>query len=128
MAYMMPTPTSWPSGHQRRRCSGGGQAVSPRRQAPEGTGLERPGAQSTDHRCLPSRHLRDFFFLCTILDGCGRFVIRWEIRETMKEAEVEMIVQRAREQCAGERPRIVSDDGRQLVAETQGVYTHMWHD
>ena len=45
-----------------------------------------------------------FFFLCSILDGYSRFVIHWEIRETMKEAEVETIIQRARERHPGERP------------------------
>ena len=57
-----------------------------------------------------------FFFLCNILDGYSRFVIHWEIRETMKEAEVETIIQRAREQYPGEQPRIISDNGPQFIA------------
>ena len=56
------------------------------------------------------------FFLCSILDGYSRFVIHWEIRETMKEAEVETIIQRAREQYPGEQPRIISDNGPQFIA------------
>ena len=35
-----------------------------------------------------------FFFLCSILDGYSRFIIHWEVRETMTEAEVETIIQR----------------------------------
>ena len=58
-----------------------------------------------------------FYFLCSILDGYSRFVIHWEIRETMKEGEVETIVQRAREQFPGERPRIISDNGPQFIAK-----------
>ena len=57
-----------------------------------------------------------FFFLCSILDGYSRFVVHWEIRETMKEAEVETIIQRAREQYPGEHPRIITDNGPQFVA------------
>ena len=57
-----------------------------------------------------------FFFLCSILDGYSRFIIHWEVRETMTEAEVETIIQRAREQFPGERPRIISDNGPQFVA------------
>ena len=57
-----------------------------------------------------------FFFLCSILDGYSRFIIHWEIRETMTEAEVETILQRAREQFPGERPRIISDNGPQFIA------------
>ena len=57
-----------------------------------------------------------FFFLCSILDGYSRFIVHWEIRETMTEAEVETILQRAREQFPGERPRIISDNGPQFIA------------
>ena len=57
-----------------------------------------------------------FFFLCSILDGYSRFVVHWEIRETMKEAEVQTIIQRAREQYPGEHPRIITDNGPQFVA------------
>ena len=35
----------------------------------------------------------------------------------MKEPEVETVVQRAREQFPGERPRIISDNGPQFVAK-----------
>ena len=57
-----------------------------------------------------------FFFLCSILDGYSRFVVHWEIRETMKEAEVETIIQRAREKYPGEHPRIITDNGPQFIA------------
>ena len=43
-----------------------------------------------------------FYFLCSILDGYSRFIVHWEIRETMTEADVETIIQRAREQFPGE--------------------------
>jgi hypothetical protein len=53
---------------------------------------------------------------CSILDGYRRFVIHMEIRDTMKEFEVETIIQQAREQFPGERPRIISDNGQQFAA------------
>jgi transposase InsO family protein len=40
----------------------------------------------------------------------------WEIGESMKEADVEMIVQRAREKFPNAKPRIISDNGPQFVA------------
>jgi putative transposase len=58
-----------------------------------------------------------FSFLCSILDGCSRFIVHWEIRETMKEGEVETIVQRALEKFPGVTPRIISDNGPQFVAK-----------
>jgi hypothetical protein len=57
-----------------------------------------------------------FFFLCTLLDGYSRFVVHWEIRAQMTEADVETIIQRARERFPGSRPRIISDNGTQYVA------------
>jgi putative transposase len=57
-----------------------------------------------------------FFYLCSLLDGCSRFIVHWEIREGMTEADVETIIQRARERYPDARPRIISDNGPQFVA------------
>jgi putative transposase len=57
-----------------------------------------------------------FFFLCTLLDGYSRYIVHWEIRPTMNEADIETIIQRAREGFPGERPRIISDNGPQFMA------------
>ena len=54
--------------------------------------------------------------MCSILDGYSRFVVHWEIRQTMKESEVETIIERAREQYPGEHPRIITDNGPQFIA------------
>ena len=58
-----------------------------------------------------------FFYLCSILDGCSRFIIHWEIRQTMTEVDVETIIQRARERFPGVHPRIISDNGPQFIAK-----------
>jgi putative transposase len=58
-----------------------------------------------------------FYFLCAVLDGCSRFIVHWEIRETMLENEVETIIQRAREKFPGVNPRIISDNGPQFIAK-----------
>lgn len=58
-----------------------------------------------------------FYYLCSVLDGCSRFVVHWEIRETMKESDVELILQRAREKYPGMTPRIISDNGPQFIAK-----------
>jgi putative transposase len=85
----------------------------------KGKGFEQP-ARPHEHWHIDVSHINicgTFYFLCSILDGYSRFVIHWEIRETMKEVEVETIVQRAREQFPGERPRIISDNGPQFIAK-----------
>ena len=58
-----------------------------------------------------------FYYLCSILDGYSRYIVHWEIRETMTEGDVETIVQRARERFPGERPRIITDNGPQFIAK-----------
>jgi putative transposase len=57
-----------------------------------------------------------FYFLCSVLDGFSRFIVHWEIRETMKEGEIETIIQRAREAHPGVKPRIITDNGPQFIA------------
>jgi transposase InsO family protein len=57
-----------------------------------------------------------FYFLCSVLDGCSRLIVHWEIRPTMKEPEVETILQRAREYHPGVTPRIITDNGPQFIA------------
>ena len=57
-----------------------------------------------------------FYYFCGVLDGYSRYIVHWEIRESMTEADVEIVLQRARERFPEARPRIVSDNGPQFVA------------
>jgi putative transposase len=57
-----------------------------------------------------------FYYLCSLLDGCSRFIVHWEIREAMTEPDIEQIIQRARERFPGVHPRIISDNGPQFIA------------
>lgn len=57
-----------------------------------------------------------FYYLCSIIDGYSRYIPHWEIRESMTEAEVETVIQRALEKFPDARPRIISDNGPQFVA------------
>jgi len=57
-----------------------------------------------------------FYYLCSLLDGCSRSIIHWEIREQMTERDVEIILERAKEKYPAARPRIISDNGPQFIA------------
>jgi putative transposase len=57
-----------------------------------------------------------FYFLITVLDGYSRYIVHEEIRETMKEFDAEVVVQRALEKYPGEHPRIITDNGPQFLA------------
>jgi len=94
--------------------------VGDRRTAPsrKGTGFVQPG-QPHEHWHVDVSYLNiqgTFYYLCSVLDGCSRAIVHWEIRETMKEADVQTIIQRAREGHPDARPRLISDNGPQFVA------------
>jgi len=46
-----------------------------------------------------------FFYLCSVLDGCSRFLLHWELRTAMKEFDVEIVLQRAGEKYPATSPR-----------------------
>ncbi len=58
-----------------------------------------------------------FYYMCSILDGHGRFIVHSEIRKQMTEQDVETILQRAREKFPDETPRIISDNGPQFISK-----------
>jgi transposase InsO family protein len=57
-----------------------------------------------------------FYYLVCVLDGYSRHIVHWEIRESMEERDVEIVVQRARERFPQAAPRIISDNGPQFTA------------
>ena len=66
-----------------------------------------------------------FYYLCGILDGYSRYIVHWEIRESMTEADVETTLQRAREAFPEAKPRIISDNGPQFVARDFKAFVRM---
>lgn len=58
-----------------------------------------------------------FYYLCSLLDGCSRSIVHHELRESMTETDVEIIIQRALEKYTGAKPRIISDNGPQFIAK-----------
>jgi putative transposase len=85
----------------------------------KGTGFVQP-LKPHEHWHVDVSYLNiagTFYFLCSILDGCSRFIVHWEIREKMEESDVETIIQRAREAYPDAKPRIISDNGPQFIAK-----------
>ena len=84
----------------------------------KGTGFVHPlGPQEHWHVDVSYLNLGGtFYYLCSVLDGYSRYVVHWDIRESMIEAEVELILQRAKEKYPGAKPRIISDNGPQFIA------------
>lgn len=85
----------------------------------KGTGFVQP-LKPHEHWPVDVSYLNiagTFYFLCSVLDGCSRFIVHHEIREKMEESDGEIIVQRAREAHPGVTPRIISDNGPQFLAK-----------
>lgn len=84
----------------------------------KGRGFEPP-LKAHEHWHIDISYLNicgTFYYLCSILDGYSRKILAWEIAETMTEAQVEIIIERAKEQYPEARPRIISDNGPQFIA------------
>lgn len=94
--------------------------IGQRRGAPssKGKGFTQP-KRPHEHWHIDISHLNicgTFYYLCSILDGFSRAIVHWEIRESMTETEVEVVVQRAKERYPGHKTRIISDNGPQFIA------------
>jgi putative transposase len=89
-----------------------------RKSSSKGMGFEQP-QEPHQHWHIDIAYVNiasTFYYLCTVLDGYSRAVVHWEVRESMKEADVELILQRARERFPDARPRVISDNGPQFIA------------
>lgn len=90
-----------------------------RKPSSKGTGFQQP-IRPHEHWHVDVSYINiagTFYYLCSVLDGASRFIVHWEIRESMKEVDVEIILQRAQEKFPGVSPRIISDNGPQFIAK-----------
>jgi transposase InsO family protein len=85
----------------------------------KGTGFAQPPA-AHEHWHIDVSYINvsgTFYYLCSLLDGYSRTIVHWDLRESMTEAEIEIILQRARERYPDAKPRIISDNGPQFLAK-----------
>jgi len=90
-----------------------------RKPSKKGTGFQQP-LKAHEHWHIDISYINicgTFYYLCSILDGFSRYIVHWEIRESMTEADVEIILQRAREKFPDAKPRIISDNGPQFISK-----------
>jgi transposase InsO family protein len=84
----------------------------------KGTGFEPPpGPHQHWHVDVSYINISGtFYYLCSVLDGYSRSIAHWDLRESMREADIEIILQRAKEKYPEARPRVISDNGPQFIA------------
>ena len=91
----------------------------PKRTTSKGKGFVQP-LRPHEHWHVDIAHLNvagTFYYLCSVLDGASRVILHWEIRESMCEADVECVLQKAHELYPDEKPRVISDNGPQFIAK-----------
>ncbi len=90
-----------------------------RRATKKGTGFTQP-LRPHQHWHTDIAYLNiggTFYYLCSVLDGCSRAIIHWEIRPSMTVVDIECILQKALELFPGAKPRLITDNGPQFVAK-----------
>ncbi len=66
-----------------------------------------------------------FYYFIGILDGCSRYLVHWDIRTSMTEEDVALVIERAREKFPGVTPRIISDNGPQFISKDFKEYIRL---
>ena len=66
-----------------------------------------------------------FYYLCTVLDGCSRYIVSWDLREHLTTTELEIVVEKGRESFPGVNPRIISDNGPQFISSDFKQYIRL---
>ena len=85
----------------------------------KGTGFQQP-LEPHQHWHIDVSYINisgTFYYLCSVLDGYSRSIVHWDLREAMREADVEIILEAAKEKYPDAKPRIISDNGPQFIAK-----------
>ncbi len=84
----------------------------------KGTGFVQP-TKPHEHWHIDISYINaggTFYYLCSVLDGASRAILHHELHESMKTTQIELIIQKAKEQYAEASVRIISDNGPQFIA------------
>ena len=52
-----------------------------------------------------------------LLACCTRYIVNWDLRESMTEADIEIILERAKELYPEAKPQIISDNGPRFITK-----------
>ena len=90
-----------------------------KKKSSKGTGFVGP-SRPHEHWHIDISYLNikgTFYYLISLLDGYSRYIVHWDIQESMKENDAAIVVQEAKELYPDENPRIISDRGSQFIAK-----------
>ena len=78
--------------------------------------LKQPLAKGNSGGALPLPLRLVQRLLCHFPNGYNRGIVHWDLRESIKEADIEVILERGKEKYPEAKPRIISDNEPQLRA------------
>ena len=90
----------------------------------KGSGFEQP-SKPHEHWYTDIAYINlggTFYYLISVLDGYSRFLVHWELRESMTSMDVEIVLQRASERFRSFNPRIISDNGSAFIAKDFKIF------
>ena len=90
----------------------------------KGTGFQQP-LRPHDHWHVDVSYLNisgTFYYMCFVLDGFSRSIVYWDVRESMKESDIQCILEAGTERYPEAKPRIISDNGPQFIAKEFKTY------
>ena len=89
-----------------------------RKTGKKGTGFVQP-LKPHEHWHIDISYINvsgTFYYLITILDGFSRYIVHTDLRESMKDEDIGVVIQTAKERFPDEAPRIISDNGKQFLS------------
>lgn len=90
-----------------------------RKKSKKGSGFKQP-TEPNKHWHVDISYINiacTFYYFISVLDGYSRMIIAWELMKGMAESDVEMVLQKAHEKYPDARPRVISDNGPQFIAD-----------
>lgn len=90
----------------------------------KGTGFKQPKSPHqewhTDIKYI--NYKGTFLFFIGVIDGFSRYIVHQELRTSMTELDIEIVIQRAIEKYPNEKPRIITDNGSQYLSKDFGLF------
>jgi transposase InsO family protein len=93
----------------------------------KGTGFHQP-VRPHEHWHIDISYVNvagTFYYMLVVLDGASRYIVAWDIRTSMTEWDVEIVLERAKERFPHARPRMISDNGPQFIAREFKEYIRL---
>ena len=66
-----------------------------------------------------------FVYLVALIDGYSRFMVHYELKMSVEALDMEIMMERAREQFPGTNPTLITDNGPQFIANEFKAYLQL---